>query len=89
MAKNMWMLKHTNSLPDKTHHQSHTNRLRFFPKEPCSCPCKKAEIETRQHLLFNWGRFRNSWNPKRKSIFDILTFLEFNPGVFPFQDGIM
>jgi len=63
-------------------------RLRFFPKEPCSCPCKKAETKTRQHLLFNCDRFKKSWNPKREPIFDILTFLELNPGAFSFQDGI-
>jgi len=63
-------------------------RLRFFPKEPCSCPCKKAEIKMRQHLLFNCNRFKKSWNPKREPILDILTFLELNPGAFSFQDSV-
>ena len=63
-------------------------RLRLFPNEPLDCPCQKAEIETRQHSLFNCERFKKSWNPKRESIFDILTFLELNPGAFSFQDSI-
>jgi len=58
-------------------------KLRFFLKEPYNCPCKKAEIETRQPLLFNCKRFKKSWNPKREPIFDILTFLEPQPrGIF-------
>jgi len=40
-------------------------RLRFFSNEPCSCPCKKAEIKMRQYLLFNCKRFKKAWNPKR------------------------
>jgi len=63
-------------------------RLRLFPNEPLDCPCQKAEIETRQHSLFNCERFKKSWNPKRESIFDILTFLELNPGAFSFQDSL-
>ena len=65
-------------------------RLRLFgkdSKEPITCPCNDYSIETRRHILFECPQYRKSWNPK-KSLKDILTFLEFNPGVFCFQECI-
>jgi len=64
-------------------------RLRFFPKESIACLCSEYPIEMRRHILFECSRYNKSWNPKRESLKDVLTFLEFNPGAFCFQEGIM
>ena len=63
-------------------------RIGFFPNEPSSCPCGQASLETRDHILHNCERYQQSWNPKRDSLKDILTFLDSNPGAFCFQEGI-
>ena len=63
--------------------------LRFFPKEFFTCMCKEYPIEIRRHILFNCTRYKKCWNSKRKSLKDVLTFLEFNPGAFCFQEGII
>jgi len=60
-------------------------RLMFFPKELFVCMCGDYPIEMRRHILFNCVQYKKSWNPKRKSLKDIL---EFNPGVFCFQESI-
>ena len=56
--------------------------LRFFSKEFFACPCGDYPIESKNHILNSCRQFRNYWNPKRDSLKDIITFLEFNPGVF-------
>ena len=60
-------------------------RLRFFPNEPFTCPCSIFPIETRAYILHGCVWYTKLWNPKWKSLKDILTFLEFNP--FCFQDS--
>ena len=60
-------------------------RLRFFPKESSACLCGNSPIEMRMYILHE---YRKSWDPKRESLKDVLTFLEFNPGAFCFQEGI-
>jgi len=62
-------------------------RLRFFPNKPFTCLCGNFSIETRAHILHGCVQYMKSWNPKWKSLKDILTFLEFNPGAFCFQDS--
>ena len=62
-------------------------RLRFFPKEPFACICGDYPIKTGRHILFDCVWYNKSWNPKRESLKDVLTFLEFNPGVFCFQES--
>ena len=64
-------------------------RLRFFSKEPFTCTCRNYPIETRRHILFDCVQYKKSWNPKRESLKDILTFLEFNPGAFCFQESVI
>jgi len=63
-------------------------RQRFLPSKPVICPCRHAPLKTHNHILFECKRYRQSWNPKQDSLKDILTFLEFNPGIFCFQEGI-
>jgi len=55
-------------------------RLRFFPKESFTCMCGEYPIETRRHILFGCAWYKKSWNLKKESLKDILTFLEFNSG---------
>ena len=62
--------------------------LRFFPRELFTCTCRNYPIEIRRHILFDCAWYNKSWNPKRKSLNDVLTFLEFNPGAFCFQESI-
>ena len=64
-------------------------RLKFFSKESIAYPHSKNPIETRRHILYECSWYSKSWNPKRESLKDVLTFLEFNPRAFCFQDGIM
>jgi len=40
------------------------HRKRFFPNEPTACPCGQAPLETRDHILYNCERYKQSWNPK-------------------------
>jgi len=63
-------------------------KLRFFPKEFFICLCKVCSIEMRRYILFNCVCYRKSWNPRRKSLKNILTFLEFNSEAFCFQDSV-
>ena len=63
-------------------------RLRFFSKESFACMCGEYIIETRRHILFDSACYKKSWSLKRESLKDILTFLEFNPGAFCFQDSV-
>ena len=63
-------------------------RLRFFPKEPFACSCKNYPIKLRRHIIFECVWYNKSWNPKWESLKDVLTFLEFNPGAFCFQEGV-
>jgi len=61
-------------------------RLRFFPKKSIVYICGKYLIETRRHILFKCSRYNKFWDPKRESLKDVLTFLEFNPRAFCFQE---
>jgi len=63
-------------------------RQQFFPNEPHACPCKKAPVETRHHILYECEQHKQSWNPLCSSINDIITFFHFNPRVFSFRDNI-
>ena len=58
-------------------------RLRFFSKELFACIYGDYSIEIRRHIiLFNYVWYNKSWNSKRKSLKDVLTFLKFNSGAF-------
>ena len=46
-------------------------RKRFFLNKPRACPCQKALVETRHHILYKCERHKQSWNPLRRSINDI------------------
>jgi len=61
-------------------------RLRFFPKESFACLCRDYSIKIRKHIMFDCMRYKKSWNSKRKSLKDVLTFLEFNSGAFLFLE---
>ena len=53
-----------------------------------TCLCGEYPIKTRNHILYSCRHYRKYWNPKRDSLKDITAFLEFNPGVFSFHEGI-
>jgi len=59
-------------------------RLGFFPKESFVCLCGNDPIETKRHIMFDYVRYKKSWNYKRKSLKDVLMFLEFNSNTFCF-----
>ena len=56
---------------------------------PFAYPCRDYPIERRRHILFECAQSKKSWNSKRKFLKDVLTFLEFNPRAFFFQEGII
>ena len=43
----------------------------------------------RKHILSKCSQYKKSWNLKREFLKGVLTFLEFNSGVFCFQEGII
>jgi len=53
-------------------------QLRLFPKESITYMYRKYPIEIRRHILFDCARYKKSWNPKRESLKNVLTFLKFN-----------
>jgi len=59
-------------------------RLRFFSKEFFACLCEDYSIKTRRYIMFYCAKYKKSWNPKRKSLKNVLIFLEFNPSAFCF-----
>ena len=61
-------------------------RLRFFPREEFSCLCGLYPIETRCHILHECRWFNGYWNLRRDLISHFVIFLEFNLGVFVFQN---
>ena len=63
-------------------------RLRFFPKEDFSYPCRQYPIKIRCHILHKCKRFNKYWNPRRDSIDHFVMFLELNPNVFTFPEPI-
>ena len=62
--------------------------LRFFPKELFTCTYGDYPIKMKRYILFACVYYKKSWNPKKEFLKDIFTFLEFNPGVFYFQNSI-
>ena len=54
-------------------------QLCFFPREEFRCPCRIYPIKSRCHILYNCRRFNKGWNPGRKTLFQLISFLEFNP----------
>jgi len=61
------------------------HQLRFFPKENFSYLYGSYPIKTRHHILHEYRRFNNYWNPDINSL---SVFLEFNPGAFLFYEEI-
>lgn len=65
-------------------------RHRFFPHEENAspnmnaCPCGLADLETRDHILYECGRFKGVIG---ESIFDIIRFLEESHDMFCFQNN--
>jgi len=62
-------------------------RLRFFPNEDFSCPCKEYPIESRRHILFECKRFNGYWNSRRDTLKHFVMFLNANPNAFAFNDS--
>ena len=63
-------------------------RLRFFPREEFSCPCRSHPIESRRHILHECRRFSKYWNPMRDTISQFVSFLELNLNAFSFGESI-
>jgi len=64
-------------------------RLRFFPYEKFKCPCDLYPIEIRRHILYEYRRYNNYWNPRRDTISHFTLFLEFNNSAFSFRESII
>jgi len=64
-------------------------KIRFFPREDFSCPCRSYPIESRCHIPHECRRFNNYWNPRRDSISHFILFLAFNPGAFAFHNDFI
>jgi len=64
-------------------------RLRFFSREEFKCPYNQYPIETRCHILHEYGRFNGYWNPRRDSLSHFIMFLVFNPSIFSFSNSLV
>ena len=63
-------------------------KLRFFPRENFSYPCRTYPIESRHHILHEYRRYSNYWNPNRESLSHFASFLKYNPRAFSFHKEI-
>ena len=59
-------------------------QLCFFSREEFSCLCSLYPIKTRHHILYEYRKFNEYWNPRRDSIAHFIMFLELNLCVFAF-----
>ena len=62
--------------------------LRFFPQENFACQCSLYLIESRRHILYEYKRFNNYWNPRRDKLSHFILFLEFDSKAFSFEEHI-
>jgi len=62
-------------------------RQRFFPHLPTSCPCGKAEVQTREHIVMECKRYDPSTRPCNIIINSFVHFLADNPEAFCFDNG--
>ena len=58
--------------------------LQFFPNKEFSCLYGLYPIETRQHILHEYRKFNEYWNPRRDSIAHFIQFLDRNLRAFAF-----
>ena len=63
-------------------------RLRFFTQKEFKYPCSLYPIKTRHHILHDYKRYNNNWNPRRDTIVHFTFFLEFNSKAFSFRESI-
>ena len=63
-------------------------QLKFFLKESFNCLCRLYPIELRCHILHEYKRYNNYWNPNKKFLVYFVIFLEFNLDAFSFYQGI-
>ena len=61
--------------------------LKFFLREDFSCLCGVYPLESRCHILYDCRRFNKYWNPKRNTIGQFISFLEFNKSAFSFGES--
>ena len=64
-------------------------RLRFFPREDFSYPCRSYSIESKSYILHKCKRFNNYWNLRRDSISHFGLFLELNLDAFAFHNDFI
>jgi len=62
-------------------------RQRFFPQLSTSCPCGKAEVQTREHIVMECDRHDPSTRPCNIIINSFVHFLADNPEAFSFDNG--
>ena len=59
---------------------------RFFPHLPTSCPCGKAKVQTREHIVMECDRHDPSMQPCNIIINSFVHFLADNPEAFSFDN---
>ena len=62
-------------------------RQRFLPHLPISCPCGKAEVQTREHIVMECDTHDPSTRPHNIIINSFIHFLADNPSAFSFDNG--
>jgi len=82
----------TNSLCTRFTHMTTSHvpigeyRQRFFPHLPTSCPCDKAEVQTREHIVIECNRHVPSMWLCNIIINSFVHFLADNPEAFSFDN---
>ena len=62
--------------------------LVFLPQEEFAYSCEQYLIKMRQHILYEYKRFNNYWNPRQDTIAHFTLFLKFNSNAFSFRESI-
>ena len=62
-------------------------RQRFLPHLPISCPCSKAEVQTREHIVMECDTYDLSTRPCNIIINSFVYFLADNPSAFSFDNS--
>jgi len=60
---------------------------RFFSNIPVQCPCREADIETREHIFMQCRRYNASFCPRDIRISSFMEFIIGNPTSFCFDNS--
>jgi len=60
---------------------------RFFPNTPVQCPCREADVKTREHIFMQCRQYEASLCPRDICLSSFIEFITGNPTSFCFDNG--